>query len=168
MAAGTSQDKRAQARELAQAGVSCRSIADRLGVSRTSVSRWAKEDGYSFDRSQTAAATSARQFDMAAARLRIAEKMTANADRALDALDGPYLVYSFGGRDNDYNEHELAEAPISARREAQTIAGIAFDKLTKALDQSDANADEAARSLMTAMARKFGIPRPGSTEDPHA
>lgn len=159
MSDGTSRDKRAQARELARSGMSCRAIGVKLGVSRTTVSRWAKDDGYSFDRSTTDAATNARQFDMAAARVRLAEKMTANADRALDSLDGPYLVYSFGGKDNTYAQHELVEAPISARREAQTLAGIAFDKLSKALESAP-EAAATARSMLTELGRALGIPGP--------
>lgn len=147
MSDGTSQEKRARARAFAQEGMSCRAIGERLGVSRTTVSRWAKEDGYGFDRSLTEAATAARQFDMKAIRDRLIEKMSGNGDRALDSVEGRFLVYSFGGKDNTYTEHWLDQAPISARREAQTIAGIAVDKLTKALERDTSSGDAAAGVL---------------------
>lgn len=136
-------------------GKSRNEIARRLSVSTGVVSRICKTAGLSFTaRAQTAAASAVREFDMAAARTRLAEKMTVNADRVLDALDGPFLVYSFGGRDNTYQEHTLAEAPVSARREAQTIGAIAFDKLTKALEK-DTTGIEGAHSLLDSLAAGF-------------
>jgi len=134
-ARGTFDSKRAQARVLFDRGLSCRAIATELGCSTSTVSRWAKAEGLVFEaRARTATASAVRKFDMAAARSRLAQKMTDNADRVLDTLNGPYLVYNFGGKDNTYTEHTLDEAPISARREAQTIGAIAFDKLSKALE----------------------------------
>lgn len=156
-ARGTSHNKRAEAKSLAQTGMSCRAIALELGVSRTTVSRWAKEDGYTFDRSKTDAATTARQFDMHAARIRLAEKMTANADKVLDSLDNPFLVYSFGGKDNTYREHTLDEAPMSARREAQTISAIAFDKLTKALEGQEEAGVTAGKAMLVAFGKALGV-----------
>lgn len=131
-----------RARELFDRGTGRNLIAVELGVSRTSVTRWADQEGLSFDRSQTAAAVAAHAVDMAAERIRLAGRMVVNADAALDSVSGPVIVYSFGGKDNTYEEHELAEAPVSMRREAQTVAAIAVDKLTKIVetDQQSANA----------------------------
>lgn len=144
-----------RARELFDAGEGCNAIARALGVSPSTVSTWAKSAGLSFSkRAQTAAATVTREFDMAAARMRLAEKMVANADKVLDSLDGPYLVYSFGGKDNTYREHTLTEAPTSARREGQTIAAIAFDKLTKAME-TDTSGVATAHSLLDTLAAGF-------------
>lgn len=158
-ARGTFDSKRAQARKLFDEGLSCNAIAKRLKCSPSTVSRWAKAEGLSFrDRAQTATANAVREFDMAAARIRLAEKMTANADKVLDSLDGPFLVYSFGGKDNDYNEHTLDEAPMSARREAQTISAIAFDKLTKAIESTeDADGLAPVESMLGRLAVRFGL-----------
>jgi hypothetical protein len=149
-------DKHAgEARRLFDIGFGCRAIATELGFSPARISKWAKAEGLSFPgKAQTATATVKREFDMAAARARLAQKMTANADKVLDSLDGPYLVYSFGGKDNTYEEHELVEAPISARREGQTIAAIAFDKLTKAME-TDTSGVATAHSLLDTLAAGF-------------
>lgn len=158
-ARGTFDSKRAKARELFDQGLSCNAIAKRLHCSPSTVSRWAKAEGLSFAaRAQTKTANAVREFDMAAARVRLAQKMTANADRVLDALDGPYLVYNFGGKDNTYREHKLTEAPMSARREAQTIGAIAFDKLTKALETTeDAEGLRPVESMLGRLAVRFGL-----------
>ncbi|QDZ15791.1 hypothetical protein [Humibacter ginsenosidimutans] len=151
-ARATLNEKRAQ--ELFDQGLGCNAIARELNVDPATVSRWGKREGHTFDRTQVQRANDAHAFDLAAARTRLARKMTANADKALDALDGPYLVYSFGGKDNTFAEHELAEAPISARREAQTIGAIAFDKLTKALEK-DTSTVASAHSLLDSLAAGF-------------
>jgi len=158
--AGTFRDKRGhEARALYDQGLSCNAIAKKLGVGVATVSRWAKAEGLSFvGRARAKAAQEVREFDMAAARVRLAQKMTANADKALDSLDGPFLVYNFGGKDNTYEEHLLDEAPFSARREAQAIGGIAFDKLTKALESvDDPDGLKPVESMLGRLAMRFGL-----------
>lgn len=112
-----------------------RAIAEKLGVSRSTVSRWAKEEGLAFDRAQTAQAVAAHSIDLAAARTRLAEKMAHRAEQLLDSLDGKYLVFNFGGKDNTYEEHELDKPPVEVVRNAVTTAGIAFDKLSRIVER---------------------------------
>lgn len=134
---GTFDSKRAQAKELYDEGYSCNAIARELDASPSTVSRWAKDEGLSFDRSQTELAVRAHMIDMAEDRVLLAKKMIVNASDSLDMLDRPFLVYNFGGKENDYNEQVLDHAPIEARRSAQMIAGVAFDKATKVLEKSN-------------------------------
>ncbi|WP_166644370.1 helix-turn-helix domain-containing protein [Leucobacter luti] len=75
-----------------------RAIAERLGVSRSTVSRWAKEDGLAFDRARTAQAVAAHSIDLAVGRQRLAERMLQRAEEALDDLDKPYLVTTSAAR----------------------------------------------------------------------
>ena len=133
--AGRPDPKRALLRKLHGQEMSVRAIADELGVSRSTVSRWAKEEGLAFDRARTAQAVAAHSIDLAAGRQRLAEKMLARAEQLLDSLDGKYLVYSFGGRDNTYSEHTLDKPPVEVIRNAVTTAGITFDKLTRIVER---------------------------------
>src|SRR5690606_33096903 len=73
-------------------------IARRCGVSTATVTRIAKAEGHRFDRSQTRAATAAQSIDLAAGRVRLAEKMLAASESMLDRIDDEYLVYNFGGK----------------------------------------------------------------------
>lgn len=133
-------------------------IARRCGVSTATVSRIARAEGLTFDRSQTKAATAAQTVDLTAARLRLAEKMTARAERMLDDLDGEYLVYNFGGKDNTYNERVLAKPPVEVQRNAVTTAGIAFDKLTRIIEKSDETDGLApVESMLGRLATRFGL-----------
>ena len=126
-----------RAHELHGLGMSCNAIAKELGVGAATISRWAKKAGVSFDRSSTELAVRARVLDMADSRTLLTQKMLLVAHEALDNLDGPYLVYSFGGAENVYSEHLLDTPPIEVTRTAQTIAKEAFIAATKALEKTD-------------------------------
>lgn len=123
-----------RARDLHELGLSCNAMAKELGVSAATISRWAKREGLSFGREKTALAVRARMIDIADSRTLLAKKMLTVAHETLDKLDGTYLVYSFGGKDNTYEEHLLAAPPIEAVRTAQTIAKDAHVIATKTLE----------------------------------
>jgi hypothetical protein len=136
-----------EARRLHGEGRSSNAIARELGVAQSTISRWAAREGLSFDRSMTRPAVAAHTFDMKAARLKLAESMVTAAQAMLDRIDDPYLVYAFGGRDNDYNEHELESAPVEVRRNIITTAGIAFDKATRIVEHDAGGLDDAVGTL---------------------
>lgn len=139
----------ALARELYDAGHSCRSIAAKLNVAPSTISRWAKGEDLAFDRSQTAMAVRAHTVDLAAARNELAQRLMVSSFDALDELDGPYLVYSFGGRDNDYNEHELERPPVEVRAKVHALAKQAFDASSRILERTDTGLDLAVGVLDT-------------------
>jgi len=141
------QETRTKARELFDAGLSRNAIARELDLDPATVTRWAKSEGLEFDRAATAKATQARTVDLAAGRIRLAEKMLAASEAMLDRIDEPYLVYNFGGKDNDYNEHELDSAPVEVRRNIITTAGITFDKLSRIVERSDTGLEQAVGVL---------------------
>lgn len=138
-----------RARELHAAGSSCNGIARELGCAASTVSRWAKSEGLTFDRSKTAAAVAAHTVDLAAGRIRLAEKMLAASEDMLDTIDGPYEVYNFGGKDNTFESRVLDSAPVEVRRNVITTAGITFDKLTRIVEKSDTGLDMAVGVLDT-------------------
>lgn len=138
---------RAKIVDLIQQEVPRNQIARDCGVSTATVSRIAKAAGLEFDRSQTRAATSAREVDLAALRTRLAEKMADRSERMLDRLDSPYLVYNFGGKDNTYEEHTLDSPPVEVERNAVATAGIAFDKLTRIVERDSSGTDDAVGML---------------------
>ena len=132
---GSIHPKRAQLKKLHAQELSANAIAKQLGVSQSTVSRWAKADGLSFDRSKTAEAVSAKSIDLAAGRQELAELMLTESKAMLKKLNDPYLVFNFGGKDNSYEEHTLDSAPVEVRRNAITMAGITFDKLTRIVEK---------------------------------
>ncbi|WP_090710312.1 hypothetical protein [Mycetocola miduiensis] len=140
---------RTEARALFDAGLSRNEIARRLDLDPATITRWARGEGIEFDRSATEAAVKAHTVDLAAARITLAEKMAAVAEKMLDEVDDPYLVYNFGGKENDYNEHLLDTAPVEVKRSIVVTAGIAFDKLTRIVEKSDNGLEQAVGVLDT-------------------
>lgn len=147
---------RARVTELHAAGRGRNDIAKELGIAAATVTKIAQELGLDFSRAQTAIAVKARSVDLADMRLRLAEKMTLAADELLDSRDKPYLVYAFGGKENDYNEHTLDRPPVETVRTIVQTAGIAFDKATKFLETSD-EGEKDAKSLLRDLGAALGI-----------
>lgn len=147
-------EMRASARELHGQGLGCNAIARELGVAASTISTWAKGEGLSFERGQTELAVRARSIDLAETRTLLAQKMAVAASDLLDQLDGPYLVWNFGGKDNTYEEHLLDSAPVDVVRSAVTTAGIAFDKLTRIVERSNPEL-ESAEGLLDMSAAMF-------------
>jgi hypothetical protein len=105
-------------------------IARDHDVSVGSVTNIAKEAGLTgaFDRSATKDATAARVADMRAERAEISALLLKKARALIGDMDRPHLVFSFGGRDNVYNEHLLDRPPTGDLRNLMTSAAIAIDK----------------------------------------
>lgn len=138
-----------RARELYDQGLACNAIARELGVGAATISRWARREGLSFDRTATALAVRARTIDIAESRSLLTQKMLLVAHETLDNLDGPYLVYNFGGSDNTYAEHLLDTPPIEIVRTAQTIAKDAHFTATRFLERDNGGLDQAFGVLDT-------------------
>lgn len=144
-----SEDQKAQVRALHAEGLARNEIARRTGIAAGSVTNICRAEGLTFDRSETKHATEARQVDLAAGRIRLAEKMLAASEDMLDTIDGPYEVYNFGGKDNTFESRVLDSAPVEVRRNVITTAGITFDKLTRIVEKSDTGLEQAVGVLDT-------------------
>ncbi|HEY2642301.1 MAG TPA: helix-turn-helix domain-containing protein [Galbitalea sp.] len=149
-------ETRAEALRLFDEGIARNEIARRLGISTGVVSRICKAAGRLFDRAQTENATAARSIDLAAMRLELAQEMAATGLELLKTRHSPYLVYSFGGKENIYAEHTLPTPPVETVRSIVVTAGIAFDKATKVLEKSTEGV-AGARSLLHSLADGFAV-----------
>lgn len=103
-------------------------IARRVGVSSSTVSKVCKQEGLDFDRTQTVAATRAKSVDAKAMRAEIALKLLQKANGLLDEMDGPRIVFNFGGKDNTYEQHILDSAPTGDKRNLMQAAATALAK----------------------------------------
>ena len=120
--------KRAAILEDIRAGKTRNVTARAHEVSASTVTKIAAEEGISFDRSLTKSATEAAVADMRAIRAATSRRFLAEANLLLDELHKPHMAYSFGGKDNTYEEHEFPEPPVDAKRTLITAAAIAYDK----------------------------------------
>ncbi|CAN7151694.1 hypothetical protein LJR044_002485 [Microbacterium foliorum] len=144
-----SEYQKAEVLALHAEGLARNEIARRVRISAGSVTNICRDAGLTFDRSETKQATEARAVDLAAGRIRLAEKMLAASEGMLDVIDGPYEVYNFGGKDNTFESRVLDSAPVEVRRNIITTAGITFDKLTRIVEKSDTGLEQALGVLDT-------------------
>jgi hypothetical protein len=126
--------ERDQIRQLHADGRGCNAIARQLGRDRSTISRAAAEMGLSFDRAQTRQATAARVDDAKHKRAVLAEQLLDDALRLREQLWKPCTVHSFGGRDNTYAEHQVAEPPFRDKRDILASVGLAVDKHARLIE----------------------------------
>ena len=125
-------------KDLHAAGLSARKIASNLGISASTVSKYCKRLGLKFDREQTIQANQARRIDFEAERLRLAERMIHEAHAALDILSGPVMDHHW--HEDKMHSAVIPSAPIGDRRVALTAAAITFDKVSRIIEKSTADA----------------------------
>lgn len=135
-------------RELHREGLGRNAIARAMGVAPVVVSRTAEHLELTFDRTKMQAAADARRADVEERRSLLAERFVAVAEDSLDRLDRETTVFSFGGKDNDYNEHTFNEAPIAERQKLITAAAIAVDKSLKLMPTTESSGLENAKSML--------------------
>lgn len=100
---------------LAKQGKSCRHIAGIVGLSRTTVSNIARKEGHVWGAVNTKKAAEANRAYGAEWRAEFIKRLSAKCADLLGDMDGAYLVFNFGGKDNDYNEHTLDSPPTEAK-----------------------------------------------------
>jgi|SRR6185503_2736156 len=146
----------AEVSRLAAAGVGRNEIARRLGISAGSVTAHAPAG--SFDRRKTAEAVKARQLDMAARRAELAANLLEDAERLRAQLWEPALVYAFGGKDNDYNEHTLEEPGFADKRAIISSVSTAMAAHLRLVDHDSdggvAHAESVLDQFMDAVAQR--------------
>jgi len=140
--------QRARVIELHGQGLARNEIARKTKLGAGTVTKIIKDAGLSFDRADTQAATAAKVIDNKARRAALSERLLVIAGQQLDRIDQPGLVYAFGGKDNDYNEHWQDRPPPADVRNLMTAAAVAIDKHA-VLEKLDTDSGAAgARSML--------------------
>lgn len=120
-----------QFRELHAQGLGRNAIAREMGIAPVTASRTAVHLGLDFDRTKMREAQAARVADLEERRSLLASELLDIAEDSLKRIYQPTTVYSFGGKDNSFNDHEFPEAPVAERVKYMTSAAIAIDKSLK-------------------------------------
>ncbi len=97
----------ARAMRLARKGLSCREVAKKLGVSRTMISRIARQEGHTWGAVNTVQANKAREAYNSERRSAQILVLAGRLDDISERMTAPTTVFSFGGRDNVYTEHRF-------------------------------------------------------------
>ncbi|MBZ6290412.1 hypothetical protein KVH30_02340 [Streptomyces olivaceus] len=147
------EDKWPKLRELHALGMGRNEISREMGITNSVISRTAAHIGLSFDRSKIRAAMDARKADLDERLSLIAEEFMAVAEDSLRRIHQPTTVYSFGGKDNVYEEHTFPEAPVAERVKLTTAAAIAVDKVKKLIPDGDNSGADDAKSMLGKLAQ---------------
>ncbi len=137
-----------------RAGRSTRELAAAHGVSDRFVRKIAEENDVTdaWSREQTKNATAASVADSKARRAAISAKFLTKADELLDQIDRPHLVFSFGGKDNTFNQKTLDRPPTGDIRNLMIAAATAFDKHVVAEKHDTDSGADAAKSMLGQLA----------------
>jgi hypothetical protein len=143
-----SKDRHDELIRLHTEGLGRNAIAREMGLAPAVVSRTAEHLGLTFDRSRIEAATKARVADLAERRALLAEDLMSDAEKLRAQMWEPTTVYSFGGKDNTYEEHEFPEAPASEKRALMSTAGMAIDRMLKLVPAEESSNLDGAKSML--------------------
>jgi hypothetical protein len=135
-------------RALHAQGLGRNAIAREMGIAPVVASRTAEYLGLTFDRSKIEAATRARLSDLAERRALLAEDLMSDAEKLRAQMWEPTTVYSFGGKDNTYEEHEFDQAPAAEKRALMSTAGMAIDRVLKLVPAEESSNLEGAKSML--------------------
>lgn len=141
-------DRFDELRELHTQGLGRNAIAREMKVAPVMVSRTAEHLGLTFDRSRIEAATKARLADLAERRALLAEDLLGDAEKLRAQMWEPTIVYSFGGKDNTYEEHKFDEAPAAEKRALMSTAATAIDRVLKLVPVEESSNLDQAKSML--------------------
>lgn len=136
-------------------GLSRNAIARELGRSQAAVSRACDRMGLRFDRHLTVEATAAKVADAAARRAALQEQTLAGAERLMGQMFAQTRVYSFGGKENEYNERWHDEPPFRDKRDIATAVAALAQTALKLAEYDKAVGDEGDKSMLTDLRDKL-------------
>lgn len=146
------EDDARQVAALHAQGFSRNAIAERTGLSPASVSKLAHGAGLEFDRTRVAAATAAKTVDNRARRAELETGLLDDAARLRAQLFAPMTAFAFGGKDNDYNEHEIPQPDARSQKDIMAAVGTAITASAKLAELNTAVGEETGRSMLGALA----------------
>lgn len=142
-------EERERIRVLHAQGLGRNEIARAIGRGTRTVSVQAARLGLTFDNAEmTEAATRVRKAALAARRMDLAEALQEDAERLTEQMWEPAKVYSFGGKDNTYEERPVDEPPADAKKALMGAAGMAIDRSLKLVPSEETAAEDEARSML--------------------
>lgn len=150
MAAWTDEES-ARLTELHGAGESLHFIAGDMQRSKDTVSRWAEKLGLSFSREKTAKAAEAVHVDNKARRALLESRLLTEAEKVIEQLWTPAIVYSFGGQFNEYAEHELDKPTFSDQKAIMQTASTAITASNKLHEMNAGQNTDHAKSMLVQM-----------------
>lgn len=142
-------EEREQIRALHARGMGRNEIARAIGRGTRTVSVQAVKLGLVFDNAEmTEVATRNRKAQLAVRRMELAEALQEDAERLTEQMWEPAKIYSFGGKDNTYEDRDVDEPPADAKKALMGAAGMAIDRSLKLVPSEETAAEDEAKSML--------------------
>lgn len=110
-------------------------IAKETGWSTATISRKAKRLNLDWLHAEkTAKAISVNRMSNLEKRTHLETLLWEAAIDMMDQLKQPFMAFSFGGKDNDYNSHQFERPTDTAQKNIMSAVGIATDKAARLAD----------------------------------
>jgi transposase-like protein len=136
-------------------GKSCRQIAKQFGRATQTISNIARDAGHSFGQTNAEHARAVKAVYDSERRARIIANELEAIERLQAQRFAETLVYNFGGRENTYNEHMIAEPDFRSKRDLTAAISTAV-KTVMELDRAEQanSADELLIEFTTAIRKR--------------
>lgn len=141
-------------------------IARELGISTSSVGNIARENGFPRAEQIGKVTLDVLRANQQVQRARISQQFLDASERLIgESQQENVKVWSFGGKDNTYNEHVVNRRPPFDQKTLLTAAAICLDKhlVIARHDNPDDGASKAA-SLLTSVLEQLGSHHSGQGE----
>ncbi len=139
-------------------GVSRNQIAKKLAVGPVSVTRVVTAAGRTFDRSgELAMQTAIVKQTNAEKRAEIARLLLEKSRKWVEATDSPMELYSFGGKDNEFNSQVVQTPPAQAIRDLAQATSVALKTVLESekFDNKDEASEE--KTLLAQLGAALGV-----------
>lgn len=138
-------------------GLARNDIAKAMKRSASTITKICGELGLSFDRSATQAATAAKVADAKSKRAEIMNGLLDDVQRLRAQLFSEAIIFSFGGKENSYNEKPVPEPPARDKRDLMGSISLALTASMR-LDEHDRGTDaDEARSMVDDLFDALGV-----------
>lgn len=146
---------------LAKEGLTLSKIAKETGVSRNTCKKYAEVVGVDFGANRNPGlevAVKNRTLDLKARRQELAIRLLDETDQLLDSLHQKHLAFSFGGKDNDYNEQEIDAPPAADKKHIVSAASLLMQKHLEYIKHDSDNGASEAVSIISRIVDSLGLP----------
>ncbi|MCC4304220.1 MULTISPECIES: hypothetical protein [Rhodococcus] len=104
-----------------------------------------------WDRATTAKAAEAVHVDNKARRVALEERLLVEAQKIMDQLWEPTVVFAFGGKDNTYEEHTLTQPTFGDQKAIVQTATTAIRESTRLHEMNAGQNTDHAKSMLVQM-----------------
>lgn len=155
---GTFDDEaKREARRLFDQGTSCNAIAKELGVAASTISRWAKAEGLTFNTAATEDAVAATRLSHAQRRAVIIDRLYTRTEKLLDRLEADTFDTLVPVGMGEMRTKSLNYVPSAEEKNFASSMAIYLERVAKLELLDDPDGVAQVESMLGRLAARFGL-----------